>query len=359
MLDQLASRCPSVLIVAPGLLAAGLVGNPSTAEACSEPLPTFDGTIPADGDRYPGDAALLVLGGASSQDAVLEQVAVTVDGEPAALIPATDLPALAFRVEPMPAPGQVVTLEGNFCDRHWDPCEASVTYTADNPLEQPPPAVVDLRYDAVVGSRYEGITSLCEECWTDQSGAAYSVQGQLDAAPGDVPLFLRYRVSRATDPENTIADWGHRLRSASFDGRYNLGDNVFEGNECGIVCVEVQALDAAGNLGEPTSSCAPQGFGAGLGQPLDDEPRCYQAPQFDGLASYDPETCAALVRGGGEAAGDGGDEAAGDGGGASGGDTDQGCRVSAPGHAAGWMLLLVLGLGARSRGAQRESIISS
>lgn len=122
---MLAGTCALVLAV------------PRSAEACGVNLPELYEAVPADGQSYPRNAALLFSG----TEIKLDAVTVTVDGAPASLVPAS-LPArmatIAARVEPEPQEGQSVTVSGVFCED----CESvTLTYTVSAPDTTPPEVI--------------------------------------------------------------------------------------------------------------------------------------------------------------------------------------------------------------------------
>jgi hypothetical protein len=110
---------------------------PRSAEACGVNLPELYEAVPADGQSYPRNAALLFSG----TEIKLDAVTVTVDGAPASLVPAS-LPArmatIAARVEPEPQEGQAVTVSGSFCEG----CEPiTLTYIASARDDAPPEVI--------------------------------------------------------------------------------------------------------------------------------------------------------------------------------------------------------------------------
>ncbi len=98
------------------LAALGLLAHASSAEACSPLPPGVLGTIPAEGQKYPGNAAVILQG----QNISLTDASVTVDGQPATLKDVSkalfsEVGLFGVMVEPTPAAGQSVVITGTFC----------------------------------------------------------------------------------------------------------------------------------------------------------------------------------------------------------------------------------------------------
>lgn len=112
----MSSRTRLFLPVAALTVIALLTAAPR-AHACT-PLPEgVFSTIPADGQKYPGNAAVILQG----QGISLTDASVTVDGKPATLKDAHSTPGFSDSgffgvfVEPAPAVGQSVVIAGTFC----------------------------------------------------------------------------------------------------------------------------------------------------------------------------------------------------------------------------------------------------
>lgn len=98
------------------LTAAALLSATPRAHACTPLPPGVFATIPAEGQKYPANAAIIVQG----QGISLTDAAVTVDGAPATLKDVSTtffagLGIFAVTVEPPPAAGQAVAVTGTFC----------------------------------------------------------------------------------------------------------------------------------------------------------------------------------------------------------------------------------------------------
>lgn len=72
------------------LATAGVAALP--ASACPPALPGLTGSVPKSGETYPANAAVFLFGAQVS----LDDVAVTVDGEPASLVPAEKVASLGL-----------------------------------------------------------------------------------------------------------------------------------------------------------------------------------------------------------------------------------------------------------------------
>jgi MYXO-CTERM domain-containing protein len=332
-----------------------LVARP--AEACGPPEPGLERSVPEDGATYPGNAALLFDGFSIS----LAGVTVTVDGEPAALVPAPfdDVaPGLAVLVEPTPMEGQTVVVSGPFCDE----CEPeAITYTAGPPDLTAPQPLVDSTFFAVYD--HSDFVSSGGDCMSDSDLTLYVHLTQMHPEPGQPSLF-----TIAWDPDGegglgfrrtVLVEAGAEVVPVSLvTEQFGDKDPVDE------VCLEVTAFDAAGNAAEPFElcpACFARADALGLETDTPPEPDWTEADGVPGspCAGEQPQTTGeetgndtAPTTGGsatsGEETGDG-SEGTGDSGGATGGDDgDKGCACSSDGGDpgdAGRFLLFVLGLG--------------
>src|SRR4051812_34865809 len=98
------------------LTTLALLAAAPRAHACGALPPGVSGTIPADGQKYPGNAAVVLQG----QGISLTDASVTVDGQPATLKDVSktffsEVGLFGVTVEPTPAPGQQVVITGTFC----------------------------------------------------------------------------------------------------------------------------------------------------------------------------------------------------------------------------------------------------
>lgn len=99
------------------LASAALSTAAPRAHACSPPAQGVTGTVPAEGEKYPGNAAVLLQG----QGISITDASVTVDGQPATMKDAywtvhlVKTRFVGFFVEPTPVAGQSVVVTGTFC----------------------------------------------------------------------------------------------------------------------------------------------------------------------------------------------------------------------------------------------------
>lgn len=323
------------------------------AEACDPGEPFLQGTLPADGAVHPGNAALLFRGFNIS----IAAVTVTVDGEPAALAPADfddNLSEIAAFVEPAPTDGQVVALSGSFCEG----CEpVTITYTAGPPDVTAPAPSVESSFFAVY--EHADFMSSGGDCMTDSDLTLYVHLSQESPAPGDPSLF---RV--AWDPDGE-GDAGFH-RTVRVDGESHVLALSLVSEQLGgkdpltEVCLDITALDLAGNAAETFQVC-PACFARadeiehGIDTPA--EPAWTEADGVPGspCAGAEPQTTGeeptgtdtAPTSGGSDSSSDSSSDT--DSGGATGGeDGDKGCACSSnggdPGDV-GRFLLFALGLG--------------
>ncbi|PCC73805.1 hypothetical protein [Nannocystis exedens] len=337
-----------------------LVARP--AEACDPGEPFLHSTLPADGAVYPGNAALLFDGFFISIDALT----VTVDGQPAALVPADfadGLSEIAAFVEPAPTDGQVVVVSGSVCDG----CEPlTLTYTAGPPDVTAPAPSVESSFFAVYD--HADFVSGGGDCMSDSDLTLYVHLSQQSPAPGDPTLF-----TVAWDPDGE-GEVGFR-RTLRVDGESHVlalslvTERLGGKDPLAEVCLDITAIDAAGNAAEPFELC-PACFARadaiehGVDTPA--EPAWTEADGVPGspCAGVEPQTTgeetetdasssdtAPTTGGGSDTSGDStGDSASDtDSGGATGGEGgDKGCACSSDGGDpgdAGRFSLFVLGLG--------------
>src|SRR5262245_53912606 len=111
---MVATRTWTALILS-SLTSLAVFAAPGRADACSPPPPGLTSSTPADGDTYPGNAAVFFSG----FDIALTGVTVTVDGQPASFgPPPANLPTVAdlmATINPAPKAGQKVVISGDFC----------------------------------------------------------------------------------------------------------------------------------------------------------------------------------------------------------------------------------------------------
>ncbi|WP_422890981.1 hypothetical protein [Nannocystis pusilla] len=327
-----------------------LVARP--AEACDPGEPFLQGTLPADGATHPGNAALLFSG----FNINIAAVTVTVDEQPAALVPAdfdANLAEIAAFVEPAPTDGQVVVLSGSFCEG----CEpVTITYTAGPPDVTAPAPSVESSFFAVYD--HADFVSSGGDCMSDSDLTLYVHLSQESPAAGDPTLF---RV--AWDPDGE-GDAGF-LRTVRVDGESHVLAQSLVSEQLGgkdpltEVCVDITAIDLAGNAAEPFQLC-PACFARadeiehGLDTPA--EPSWTEADGVPGspCAGAEPQTTGeptgtdtAPTSGGSDGASDSSSDSSSDTDGG-GGDGDKGCACNSnggdPGDV-GRFLLFVLGLG--------------
>jgi hypothetical protein len=112
------------------------------ARACSPLPPGVYSTIPADGEKYPGNAAVILQG----QGILPTEATVTVDGQPATLKDVSkalfsEIGLLGVVVEPTPTAGQNVVITGTFCSPGSGCNPVTLHYQATAADTTPPPAI--------------------------------------------------------------------------------------------------------------------------------------------------------------------------------------------------------------------------
>ncbi|MCY1057638.1 MYXO-CTERM sorting domain-containing protein [Nannocystis sp. SCPEA4] len=347
-----------------------VVSVPRLAEACGASAPELIEQLPIGGGSYPGNAALLFWGVELST----EQLTVTIDGEPATLVAAefaAGLADLAVRVEPAPQEGQAVAISGKICNWEAD-CELSLTYTASAADVAAPAPIAEASFFAVYDHADLDLSSDCGE-WHVERSMYVHLQQAAPASGEAATLFLvNWDASEGAGGihRTELASGESTIISVDLDGSALGGADVMS-----EVCLEVTAIDAAGNKAEPFELCPPCFFRADE-QPLETlppEPVWTEADAVPGSACAPAtETTGEDTSGGEETAGDESGEAPTSGGepttggepngsetgedtdSATGGEDDpgKGCACSSDGDgrgSLGHLLLLALGIGAARR----------
>ncbi|MCY0989440.1 MYXO-CTERM sorting domain-containing protein [Nannocystis sp. ILAH1] len=334
-----------------------LVARP--AEACGVPESGLNSSVPEDGAIYPRNAALLFDGWGIG----LDGITVTVDGEPAELLPAAfdDFVAdLAVVVEPTPMTGQTVVVSGSFCpDEDCEP--VTITYTAGPEDAEAPQPLVEESFFAVYD--HADFMSSGGDCMSDSDLTLYVHLSQAIPAPGEPSLF-----TIAWDPDGE-GELGFRrtvrVPTGARVAPLSLVTEQLGGKDPRTeVCLEVTAFDAAGNAADTFELC-PACFAREDALPRETEtPPEPDWTEADGVpgspcAGEQPLTTGEEPTGtdtsptssGGDSLSESSSDSVSDtySGGATGGDSgDKGCACSThggdPGDA-GRFLLFVLGLG--------------
>lgn len=207
---------------------------PSTADACS----CFGTTEVSPAEELPENAAVMFrefCGGGGT-------ASVEVDGVPAQLVSGAhreEFPLGNFAwVEPAPAIGQTVTIS---VDNEFEG-EATTVVLVVGAADETPPSltepVIFLTKDPSSVCGEEGSAYLVEVGFSDNAfdgATTYAMEVFLDGASAGTSSFSSHGEEGATRMSQLVADQG------------------------GEVCVEVSAIDAAGNLHEPDRTCVSTG----------------------------------------------------------------------------------------------------
>lgn len=227
---------------------------PRLADACGASLPELRESVPADGDTYPANAALLFWGDDISVDAVT----VTVDGEPAALVHAEfaqGLAPLVVKVEPEPLPGQTVVVAGEFCG-DGEGCQTSITFTAGERDVVAPVPIIEASFFAVLEHAPFSYMHGCT-----QFEAAQAVYVHLEqAAPAAGEALVVFQVTAKPDEEGFAPPISLTERGVESTTIASVALTALDfGSADGWteVCLEVLARDAAGNAAPPFELCPP------------------------------------------------------------------------------------------------------
>ena len=248
---------------------------------------------PETGETLPANAAVLFHG--NGLDPTLLQVEV--DGVAAELAyaglhgdPATDpeyQQTRGYVVEPEPAPGATVTVEGFACEEATEECAVSFSYVATEPDVVPPPTPVALEFDVfdVSGASVEPdpsgkpplfvaplhyFISLTPGDTSSESFAVYEVEGIHRG--GEVGWHAQFESSRH------VAD------------RYS--DPPFEGPD--DICWRARMRDRAGNLSEGyVEACLPCYYRIATRDYVVTDPP--EAPDWTDADIFDGGVCAAAA----------------------------------------------------------------
>lgn len=338
-------RLVPVFLSIAALATAGVAALP--ASACPPPLPGLTGSVPKSGETYPANAAVFLFGAQVS----LDDVAVTVDGQPASLVPAEEVASLglsskAVLVDPQPAKGQSVLIEGTFCAPEYQCPVASVTFTAGAPdvsSPAPPSSVVFNVHD------YPDFKSSGGDCQSDSDLAFWVHLFGVPASAGESPVI--YSVEAFRDAGLSDLAFAQRVffQSEEVTVQARKTTAFLNGAEAPeALCFRVTALDASGNeAAGAVVTCEPCHYKQETGQPVDFLPPA--EPEWTAQDIYPGGQCDAGGNGAGggshaEGAG-GGSHAEGAGGGEIGDDdggaaTIGGCGCQTGGDVTGGSALL-------------------
>jgi len=246
--SHLSHRARGALLAA---ACAAVAYAPRVADACGAPEPGLSTTTPADGATYPANAALLFWG----YDISLDAVTVTVDGQPAKLVPAgfaSGFATIAALVEPAPLEGQTVVVAGSFCEPGFCDQMQELTYTAGPPDLEAPEPVAAASFFAIYD--HADFQSSGGDCLSDSQLTVYVHVMQDTPGPGAAPGGVRASWDGGGGPGGF---GGFRITSG---GMSRLAIPIVEAQLGGKdprseVCVTVAAIDAAGNAAEPFTLC--------------------------------------------------------------------------------------------------------
>ncbi|MDI1448760.1 hypothetical protein [Polyangium sp. 6x1] len=230
-----------------GLAAAALVAvaAPQPARACPPPLPGLSNHIPENGATYPMNAALFFSGHSISLDAVT----VTVDGNPASLVPVADevlkgLGGFVVRIDPTPSVGQVVKVAGDFCTP-GETCEPkSIVFTTSAPDTTAPAPVKSLSFDVY---DYPDFKSSGGDCQSDSDLAYFLHVDADDAADGAAPEV--WRVEAFRDAAMQDLAFSRSLFAGSAIRFYKLALELAGAEPATAFTFRVTTHDAAGQSG--------------------------------------------------------------------------------------------------------------
>jgi MYXO-CTERM domain-containing protein len=272
----------TLVAVTTTLLLATLVER--SVFACAPPEPGIESTVPAAGGGYPANAMPLVYGQFYYRDPATMPLTATIDGEPATAtlepvegwelrvangIRSPDLQTV--KLDPLPAPGQRVVVEGKVCDIELLRCDLALDYVAvENDSRSPvAPGVTFNVWDHVDEPSEDNGCGGTDPA-TDVS---YNLELEAAAAEGSPTFFL---VEASADAQFTTTV-KRRVVTGDTTGLW-LGFTTSvlgSGSVAEALCFRITAFDMAGNttVGEPVcraAHCQVDAADAGLPEWNDD-----------------------------------------------------------------------------------------
>ncbi|WP_433926659.1 hypothetical protein AB3662_27480 [Sorangium cellulosum] len=241
-----------------GIIAALLctVAVESIADACSPPLPGLTGTLPESGGSLPGNAAIFFDGFSISLDAV----SVTVDGDPASLVAATDLPSLGYslvaRIDPPPGEGQAIVIEGDFCGAA-EPCgQTRIELTAGAADADAPAGPSGLSFDV---HDHADFKSSGGDCQVDSDLSWWvTVEGE-SAGSGEAPVIATIEAFRDDTFTDPVMSQSRFMNATPVTVALSRTADVLDGAAAPeAFCFRATVTDTAGNAaGESVHACKP------------------------------------------------------------------------------------------------------
>ncbi|XXX72577.1 hypothetical protein WMF30_33500 [Sorangium sp. So ce134] len=232
------------------------LGMESSADACGASLPGLSDVFPESGATYPGNAALFFAGHALSLDAA----SVTVDGAPARLVAAPDVPAAGYdrvaRIEPPPSEGQAIVIEGDFCEP-TEACEpVRIELTAGAADTDAPPTPSGISFDI---HDYPDSMPGAGSCVSHSHLAWWITAEGEPAGAGEAPVITNIEVFRDVTFTEPVLSMSRLMSAASMTMALHETVDVLAGAEAATAfCFRATAVDAAGNVaGEAVHACRP------------------------------------------------------------------------------------------------------
>ncbi|MFS8069960.1 MAG: hypothetical protein ACMG6S_26650 [Byssovorax sp.] len=231
------------------LTALALVAAAPRAHACSPLPPGVFGTVPVDGAKYPGNAAVMLQG----QGILPTEATVTVDGQPATLKDVSktrfsELGYVGVTVEPTPTEGQNVVITGTFCPPGSGCNPVTLHYQATASDTVAPSPIELLSYGIY---DYTDFKSGGGDCQVDSDFAWWlKLKGTVPTALNESPLL--YAIERYSDASlaggPVIASSGYVAVSWSSSATIRGSVEGLDGKALPeAFCFRVKTYDTAGN----------------------------------------------------------------------------------------------------------------
>lgn len=212
---------------------------PAIASACTPPFNSLSGTSPEAGATYPGNAAVVFEGWSLR----FEEVSVTVDGVEATLItPELPIKMLDYSqvIEPVPAPGQAVHIQGSLCTNG---CNVDLAYTASEHDTTAPAAATQVQL-----SLHDYLDTETGYC-----GPSYGHTYWLDVSfpEAESLRYLYAELYRPDDPGSILRD----VTVLAEDASHTVDIPISSFDDPTNICVRVTAFDRANNLSDSLETC--------------------------------------------------------------------------------------------------------
>ena len=227
-----------------------------SAWACAQSPTEIYNSYPKAGETHPANYALIFQG----ESIEPELLSVTVAGRPAELVSAYDVSPQAWRIAPMPTPGDTVIIDGKPCRETAFECQPfSLTFTAGDPQNTPPKPPASAYFSVHEYPTSEEGRGDCEE------ESEFTVYTQIDKGENEdlalmeVTLFDR----RAPKPSGPRFFFGLRTRVNFSIGQMLVSTPATPTiDDARNYCLRITTRNLGGQESEPMDFCIPCAYHA-------------------------------------------------------------------------------------------------